>query len=327
VAEEELIAGLDIACAPLLKLCIVESASGTTLVWTMHHLITDGWSWELLNRDFAAAYLASADSVPLLPKAPGPSLANLATRPVAAPVLQDVQALRNDLFDTVAVDLGQPVPASTPCALAKHSCWLPLPPAETVELRTRARSAGVTVSAVFLHAVGTAIRRVTGQNAVSLGLVTSGRTVPVAGVEYAVAPLARTVPLSWRFSSSSVSSCHKQIQRATALDPYDIDAVLAAARIPIGARAPLTTLVFQNYASGLAQDRASQGMGLDLERSWSRETASSDLAIVVYERSAADGPSLAVRLEYWPHAVSNERAQRLLREIHRELRRTWRVHD
>lgn len=273
----------------------------------MHHLVTDGWSWELINRDFTALYRVRT------PVSSAPSLGRLARRRIRSPDPADVRALLDDLDSAVAADL--PRGGSHDGAAGKQTLHGPsLPPLTSTR---------TTISGIVLDALGAALSRLTGQPDIALGLVTSGRFAGPPGVERSVAPLARTVPVGWHSGSSTTAGCLAQIQRALALEEYDLDTVLADAGVPIGVRAPRITLLIQNYASGLPDDASAAELGLDPSRSWSRETAPSDLAVVVH----ATETGFATRLEFWPARVDCGAAQRLLREFQRELRRKATDHD
>jgi nonribosomal peptide synthetase protein VioF len=321
IADEELAGGFDIGVAPLLKLAVVTSERDSSLVWTMHHLVTDGWSWELVCRDFTAIYTSLLDGRPPGPPPPGPSLAALATAAAGVPPEKEMRHLLDDLSGTIGAQLTAAVTESHGRAVRKETISLELSVEETTSVYQEAKRAAVTASAVFLHAVGAALARMTGEADISLGLVSAGRHLSVPAVDRVVAPLARITPASWRAGSSTVSTAHEQLQRAVAIEAWDVDAALAQAGVPIGVRAPRVTFLFQNYTSGLAADAQAARLGLDHQRSYSRETAHSDLAAVVHTAHPDDRSALAIRLEYWPTRVDGGVARRLLREIHRELRR------
>ncbi|MBD2830527.1 hypothetical protein ID875_29210 [Streptomyces globisporus] len=56
-ADAVLREGFDLSAPPLLKVAAFELERGRfTLVWTLHHVISDGWSWELLQHEFEMLY-------------------------------------------------------------------------------------------------------------------------------------------------------------------------------------------------------------------------------------------------------------------------------
>src|ERR1700752_4053535 len=59
----------DVARPPLMRLTLIRTAShGHVFVWTQHHLLMDGWSRQVLAREFLDAYAAlCADREPQLP--------------------------------------------------------------------------------------------------------------------------------------------------------------------------------------------------------------------------------------------------------------------
>lgn len=325
-AAADLAAGFDLTIAPLLKLSMITAATETALVWTMHHLVTDGWSWEILCREFTAIYAAFAAGLDHVLPAPGPSLAALARRGTETSSSGNAQAVVAELRGTVAAELAVPAVGAATATVAKETVSLTLSVDETSALRSRAQQASVTVGAVFLHVVGTALARVTGQQDLSFGVVTSGRDLSMAAISESVAPLARVVPVGRRAGAAGVHTAHEQLRRAASSAAWDVDDLLATEGLPIGVRMPKVTFVYQNYSSGLGADLAAEALRFDHRRSWSHETASSDLAVVVYPTNPDDGSSMSVRLEFWPARVEKEAARRLLREIYRELRRMASTH-
>lgn len=321
VCAEEFATAFDLASAPLLKAVLVVSDDTSVLIWTMHHLVTDGWSWELVSREFASIYASLAAGRPLPVPPRGPSLAALAALPSTMPDQAETRSLLDDLADAAAVDLGMAAASDASAAPVKQTVPLDLSGRESALVEDHARRCGVTFGALYLHCAGAALARLTGQDPVAFGLVTSGRHARRAGMEYAVAPLARVVPVAWRAGSATLAGAHERIQRANALDGTDVDAALVAAGVPIGIRAPRTTLLIQNYDSGLASPPDPRHPAADPQRSFSREAASSDVAIVVRPTTEGAERIHALRVEFWPDRVEAGTAHRLLREIHRELRR------
>ena len=139
----------------------------------------------------------------------------------------------------------------------------------------------------------------------------------MATVDNAIAPLARITPATWKSETSTARVALHQIRRAVALESIDIDTALQAAGIPHGVRAPRTTVLFQNYASGLSDPPQAEALRLDPQRSFSREASASDASIVFWENP----DTMGVRIEFWPAVVNDATAQRVLREIHRQIRR------
>ena len=48
--------GFDLTEAPLMRLTVLRSSSDTRVVWSVHHLVLDGWSMPIVLRDLATAY-------------------------------------------------------------------------------------------------------------------------------------------------------------------------------------------------------------------------------------------------------------------------------
>ena len=222
VAAEDFAAEFDISDAPLLRLSIRHTPSHTDLIWTMHHLITDGWSFELLARDFEALYVAHREGTTPSPWH-APSLAALVAATGRADQNGELENLVADLESTVATSLGVSPPlAANPMKTARQ---LHVAADETSAILKAARNERVTVGAVLLHVAGAALSRVVGCPDISFGLITSGRNLDVATVDNAIAPLAAS-PQQRGSPKPPLTSALHQIRRAVALESIDIDTAL-----------------------------------------------------------------------------------------------------
>lgn len=322
LARDVLERGVDLSRPPLLGLTVARSRAATSLVWTMHHLVTDGWSWDVLHREVAELYesLSGGAFRPL----PDPSLglAGLAGRLTTLPDAEGVAVAADRLRDAVALRL--PRPASGGTDYAREEISFVVPPAVHRRVRDVATALGVTESAAYVAAVAAGLGAAAGERSFAVGLISSGRNLPIDGIESVVAPLARTVPVvvatEGRVSREALTRLHDEIALAIALDRVDVDAYLRAEGIPPDVRAPAVTIAVQNYgvraAAGAPEDREPQ-----LEaplRSYASETAASPLTVVVHETT---GDTRGVRIEYWQGSVTGEFAGLVLREIQRGVRR------
>lgn len=317
--------GCDISAAPLLRLCLVRSPERSALIWTMHHLVTDGWSWELASREFCVLYQAISCEGPLPDPKPVPSFDALSSgtggRPESGDLDSVLASLRDVVSPTAYVD-----DTRRPAGRCDHKklleCDVSRP--ESAALEVAARSDNVTLSAVLLHAAGCAVARVMSHPDICLGLISSGRNVLVPGIADVVAPLARATPIGFRARSETPRSVHRLIQAVLRLESFDVASALEEAGVQQSIRYPQWTFVHQNYRSGIRGATAAKDMGFNATRSYGREAANSALAIVA---QPSQHDSMTLRVEYWPSLVHETLARRVLHETYRELRRSAHLHD
>ena len=324
IAERELHKGFDLQHPPLLGLVAVQQgAARTTLVWTMHHIVTDGWSWELLQREFAQIYEAVAAGK-FRPLPPAPSFRQFVQHLAAAPPDERIEPIVTMLSNATVVRL--PRPASKVVERVRAVDGWQVPPEIHLALFNLAAQAGVTVGTVYLYTAGAVLSRILRERQLVLGLVSSGRNVDVAGVERLVGSLARTVPIVLETepgtpSHAALQQLQSRVHSVMALDGNDIQDLLARKAVPLDIRAPEVTFIFQNYDSGIeATGLAGSKLQPQVDKASWLETAASPLSIVIHS-SLVDEGAMELRIEYWPSRVEREFVVTLIRETARVLRR------
>lgn len=326
IAERELLKGFDLQHPPLLRLVAVQRKDkGTTLVWTMHHLVTDGWSWELLQREFVKSYesIVSGNFRPMLP--PTLSFREFVQTTYAAPRLEDIEEIAAMLANATVVRLPRPAVASN-AERRRGIERLQVPTEVHRKVLKIVTQAGVMVSTIYLYAVASALSRILRERQLVIGLVSSGRNVQIAGVEGLVASLARTVPILVSTKPGSPSDeilrqLQKRIGSVIALDGVDVDGLLSDMGISLNVRAPDVTFIFQNYDSGInvVDYPVLPQLQSQVEQMLSTETAASPLSIVIHQLHMLVGTTMEIRIEYWPNQVEQEFVSTVLSETMRVL--------
>src|SRR5690606_24949185 len=149
------------------------------LLLTLHHVLADGWSGEVLLRDLHALYRCGADAGSL--PAPAPFRDYLAWLQA-----QDKGAARAAWreylhgFDTPTLVAGH-APAAQVSRQAQFETALPA--ALSARLEALARRHGLTLASVLQGAWGVLLARLLNRSEVCFGNVGSGRQAPVAGIE------------------------------------------------------------------------------------------------------------------------------------------------
>ncbi|MEV7597960.1 amino acid adenylation domain-containing protein [Kitasatospora sp. NPDC089797] len=236
LAEEDRLRRFDLARPPLHRLTLARAGDGRCrLVWTVHHILVDGWSMVTLLGELAelaagstpgptsapAAGSTAASAVEPSPGAPvaryQAHLAWLGAQDRAAARTAWTAALAGVTEPTRLVSAGRAPAPDTAAhtadqAAAGHdgtaqegtravpdglprSVPLDLAPAVSEALTGFARARGLTVNAVVQGCWALLLSRLTGQSTVLFGAVSSGRPAGLADVERMVGLFANTLPV------------------------------------------------------------------------------------------------------------------------------------
>ncbi|WP_424184831.1 amino acid adenylation domain-containing protein [Actinokineospora sp. G85] len=168
---------MDLATGPLLRARLSRTGSERhQLVLTLHHIIADGWTLNLLVRDLADLYAGVPLDEPLLQAADHA----LRERETLAG-----QAAEDDLawwtahlagLPTVDFPADRPRPAVQGWAGARHA--FTIPPALAAGVRELAERSGTTAYTVLLAAYQAVLHRWTGQDDFAVGTPVAGRDEP-----------------------------------------------------------------------------------------------------------------------------------------------------
>ncbi|WP_253894822.1 non-ribosomal peptide synthetase [Corallococcus exercitus] len=213
----------DLASGPLVRALLLKLApTEHVLVFTLHHIVSDGWSRGVLVREVAALYQAFSDGRP----SPLPEL------PVqyADYALWQRSWLQGDVLETQlsywrqrladAAPLELPTDFPRPTVQSFHGdvvpLRLPLPLAHAI--KSLGRSGGVTPFMLLLAAFQVLLSRYSGQEDISVGTPIAGRTH--AETESLIGFFVNTLVLRSRVSPGA--SFHQLLQqvREAALGAY-----------------------------------------------------------------------------------------------------------
>ncbi|WP_345144972.1 condensation domain-containing protein, partial [Dactylosporangium darangshiense] len=164
----------DLAAGPLLRATLVRPAEGgSQLVLTMHHVITDAWSADILRRELTA--LLTGASLPELPI----QYADYAVwqrQWLAGPVL-DAQLgyWRTQLADPPVLELPTDRPRPAVRSAAGGLVEFTIPADVTTRLRELSRQHGTTMFMTLTAAYALFLARHTGQDDILIGTPVAGR--------------------------------------------------------------------------------------------------------------------------------------------------------
>ena len=241
--EQDRLTDFDLSHAPLLRFVVIQQgADNYALLLTSHHLLMDRWSGELFWSEVMQRY---ADQ--RLPK--------------AVPYQSFIQHLRQqadsaEFWQTYlhGFTAPTPLPAATPISQNKGELVTlarELSVELTQQLTSLAREQGLTVNTLFQTAWAVLLSQYARESDVLFGMVTSGRTAPVRGIESIVGLLLNTLPLRVQLDDEmtvtallqQVAQTQLEIQQREHASLVDVQ---RWSNVPAGTRLFDTLFLFQN---------------------------------------------------------------------------------
>jgi amino acid adenylation domain-containing protein/non-ribosomal peptide synthase protein (TIGR01720 family) len=310
---EDRTGGFDLATAPLLRLTLIDSGEeGYRFIWTYHHAILDGWSMPLLLRELFALYLAGRRG----------------EQPVLPPVFpyrdyvawleqQDAQAAagfwRRELAGFIAgAAAGDRLGAEERRQEALHlPCEAHLTAAATAALRAYARGHSLTLNTLVQGAWALLLRRYRSADDLVFGVVTSGRSAAVPGIESMVGLFLNTLP-----SRVKAAAEERLLPWLTRLQERQVEmrqhehtplpAILGWSEVARGRPLFDSILVVENYPVDQSV-REQAGESLRVKEVSAFEQTNYRLTLAV-----ALGTRLGLRLSYEPGSCDALSARRML---------------
>lgn len=222
----------ELGTAPLLRaqyLCFRDGEQLLTL--STHHLIADGWSLGLIERDLLAFCAAERSGRPAaLPTLGGPTAVVAPEDPAAARRRAADREYWLQQFCTVPDPLRLPVAPEEQSGFQGDYRHYELPAQLWPGLQEFAKNASATPFVVALSAMTAVLRSFSSQSELVIGTSLAGRDEP--GSQDLVAMLVRTLPLRLRVDDASDFSTLVQHVRSTFFDAvrhsgYEYEALLS----------------------------------------------------------------------------------------------------
>jgi amino acid adenylation domain-containing protein len=172
----------DLETGPLFHACVAASADGDKLLWSMHHIIADGLSIDILQAEMDKLIVAShSRQSPALPLLPIRYVDYAAWQNES--LLEDAQQSKAFWHRQLAGELptldlpyDYPVSEQVHATGAAYQCLLPAHTSE--RLLERGRQHGVSQFNVLLSSFLVLLARMTGQNDLIVGTPVAGRAHP-----------------------------------------------------------------------------------------------------------------------------------------------------
>ncbi|MFO0758290.1 MAG: amino acid adenylation domain-containing protein, partial [Byssovorax sp.] len=243
--------GFDLRKAPLTRVALVRlGEERRRFVWSIHHILVDGWSAALILKEVFTCYDAfSAGKAPRLE--------------AARPYVELIRWLKKQdpakaepFFRRALKGFSAPTPLGVDHPPAGDERFgekgLLLPEAEAEALIAFARREQITPSTLIQGAWALLLSRYSGEEDVLFGATVSGRSAPVPGIDRMVGLFINTMPV--RVSarpSASVSSFLRGLQAQQAEmrehEHVPLVEILAQSEVPRGTPLFESLLVFDNY--------------------------------------------------------------------------------
>ncbi len=199
--------GFNLEQAPLMRVSLLQPGSGRHfMVWTCHHLVIDGGSFEIVLAELA-------DHLASLTRDPGSSATTAPPAPHYAefirwlgrrdPSISDgywrQQLVSIPLPTPLALDRGHHSKGASPPAPARARCALDA--GQSARLREFAGSLDVTLNNLIQAAWAILLHRYSGENEVVFGAVRTCRHTPLPRMDERVGLFINTLPVVARFQA------------------------------------------------------------------------------------------------------------------------------
>lgn len=308
--------GFDLQVPPLFRVSLVRAAADQLcLVLSFHHLILDGWSLQILLRDFAEAYRARAsNSEPVLPRA-GQYREYLLW--AQAQDLDEAERYWRATLD--GIDIPAPIWSEGAPTIEPRfdECELVFSAEDSRAAEHLASQCRVTLSTVVQAAWALVLSATTGADDVTFGMTVSGRPGELDGVENMVGLFINTIPLRVRVDPAErVTEWLQAVQkRAFEARQYEFSPLAEVQRwsgIAPGRRLFDSIIAFENYPVVAAGDpRETDVPGAPGAATFAERTNYPVSAIVV------PGEQLTIRLLFDHRFLDPAAARRLIDRFHR----------
>ena len=224
LADGEARRGFDLENGPLVRRTLLRrGAADHTLLWTLHHVVSDAWSRGVLVREVAHLYAAfSRGLAPSLPPLPlqYTDYAAWQRRWLQGERLERLIAFWRQALNGAVRPLELPVDRPRSAVRSTRGDFVPvaLPPSLVDRVRGLGRSSGATLFMVLLAAFQTVLGRHSGQRRVTVATPVAGRLRPE--LESLVGFFVNTLPLQADLSTASSFRELLEQVRETALAAY-----------------------------------------------------------------------------------------------------------
>lgn len=303
-------AGVDLATAPLARVAIIRlTDTSVHVLWSMHHIVMDGWSGAELLTEVAADYarLRDGDGPEPQPRMPFRDYLRWLGQ-------QDETALEKYWHGALA-DFTTPtrLPYDRPAApdyrpRATDMVEVNIAPALSAQLADVAKRAKLTPSTLVQGAWALLLSRYSGSRDVCFGGTVSGRTPELAGVDSIIGMLVNTLPIRVRVDGAQdlvswLSELQTEQARARDFEAVSLTQAQSWSGLSAGDNLFDSIIVFENFPF---DERAFTKHGLELSHFDTETGSGAALGVVVLP-----GDRLTMRLHYDPALLEADSVRRM----------------
>ncbi|MCB8924044.1 MAG: amino acid adenylation domain-containing protein [Ardenticatenaceae bacterium] len=307
--------GFDLSKAPLMRLALIKLVGNRYLfIWTVHHLLLDGWSIPIVLGEMFAYYEAFIQGSDIQLKQPRPYSDYITWLRQQTPHNAE-EYWRKRLYGFTAPNRIHVEREGDSVTLANDKVQaqeLTIPNESTRTIREFARQHHLTLNTLFQGAWALLLSRYSGDPDIVFGAVVSGRSAELADIESMVGLLMNTLPVRVHVPHNTcVLDWLQQIQEdQSEAFQYEHSALLdvqAWSQVSHGVSLFETVLVFENYPAFSMSSSEYPGKAVDLIRIGSFEQTYYPLTVLVFPRE-----ELTIRISYDTSRFDTNAITRLL---------------
>ena len=317
IREEDIKEGFDISNGPLIRLYLIKLSDNEFYrIWSNHHLLLDGWSTQIVLKEFDQIYFdLLAGNTPNLVELP--SFSKYIEWYQGMPVSESQKFWRYYLQD-YEYSLSLPRDFINPFSrYIPKDYFFSIDPDVTAKLVKYASSIGVTLNALVQCLWGLIIARQNQINDVVFGSVVSGRTSEVLDSEKMVGMFINTIPNRITFDNDASFKSILEVTFKSFINGehhHYLPLFEIQKQSVIGKDLIQNVITYVNYPSISAiEEKNGWGDSIDPSSVSVFETTQFDINVLVYQ-----GNALEFNIKYNSAAYSNE-AMIALSNLWREL--------
>lgn len=237
--------GFDLKRSPLMRLSLIKLNKTTyKLIWTLHHLILDGWSLSLILKEFFKIYNGLSCQTPI---PYGQYIAWLHNQDLEAAAIYWKNKLQGFTDPTHLKIYGQNLDKNK----ITRSQQLRLSSKITDSLKSLAKKHNLTLNAIIQGTFAILLSRYTDCKDIVYGTTTSGRPANFPGIESMVGLFINTLPMRVKISDTELLlPWLEQLQQQVSNLEYEytpLSTIQDLSDIPSGIPLFENIFVFENY--------------------------------------------------------------------------------
>jgi amino acid adenylation domain-containing protein len=267
--EAERARGFDLSRAPLMRLALLRLGDDERrFVWTVHHLLLDGWSQAIVLKEVFALHDAerAGKALKLEPVRPYGELISWLAKQDRARAIAFFRGELAGFAEPTPLGVDHPAAAELPSPRFGEQRVM-FSEEQSAKLTAFARAHKLTPGSVLQGAWALLLSRYSGRDDVLFGSVVSGRSAPIPGIERMVGVFINTLPVRVRVPrDEGVLPWLQTLQSRQAEQREHEHSSLAElqglSEIPRGTPLFESLFLFENYPVDPLLGRAAEGLGV-----------------------------------------------------------------